>query len=768
MFSLVGFLYFPRWTQARQMNELPHIITDLGMILGAAAVTTFVFRKLKQPIVLGYLIAGLIVGPHFHLFPTITDNESVEVWAQIGVIILLFNLGLEFSFKKLVKVGGPAAIAAFTEVIVMLVVGYGIGVAFGWSRVDSIFLGGIMCISSTTIIIRAFDELGLKGKNFVSLVFGILVIQDLVAIVMLVLLPAVAVSMKLSGMSLLFPIAKLTFFLVLWFVSGIFFLPTVLRRMGKIMSDEMLLITALALCFLMVMLATRVGFSPALGAFIMGSILAETRVGGKIEHLTKPVKDLFGAVFFISVGMMIDLDVLPGYWRPILLISLAVMILQPLGAIAGALLSGQPLKTSVQAGMSLSQIGEFSFIIATLGLSLGVTGSFLYPIAVAVSGITTFTTPYMVRLSGPIYKWLERTLPARTLQMIQRHSTSAQAIKMASDWKIFIRSYLLQIVVYSVIIFSIIQVIIRYVAPIWQNNSNGYINIIITVLTLILLSPFLWALTIRSIKPAATARLWSNNVYKGPLLVLQAVRGLLGLVLVGILINSLLSFLMATTVLCGALLLMAFSYKRLQMIYEKIESRFFSNFHDRELQEQKRNGEHLAPWDAHITSFTLTPDFNGIGRTLLELKFREQFGVNIAMIRRGDFTIQVPDRRERIYPGDNLYVIGTDEQVDAFKKYLDANSSVKINYKSPEQEVSLQQVMIGTGWALHERTIKESQIRERTKGLIVGIERGDERILNPESNVKLLNGDKLWIVGNNKRIRLLVKRGMFNDNTPTP
>ncbi len=744
------------------MNELPHIITDLGLILGAAAVTTFVFRRLKQPIVLGYLIAGLLVGPHFHIFPTITDNESVEVWAQIGVIILLFNLGLEFSFKKLVKVGGPAAIAAFTEVIVMLIVGYGIGAAFGWSRVDSMFLGGIMCISSTTIIIRAFDELGLKGKNFVSLVFGILVIQDLVAIVMLVLLPAVAVSMKLSGMSLLFPIAKLTFFLVLWFVSGIFFLPTVLRRMGKVMSDEMLLITALALCFLMVMLATKVGFSPALGAFIMGSILAETRVGGKIEHLTKSVKDLFGAVFFISVGMMIDLDVLPQYWQPILFISLAVILLQPLGTILGALLSGQPLKTSVQAGMSLSQIGEFSFIIATLGLSLGVTGAFLYPIAVAVSAVTTFTTPYMVRLSGPVYRWLERTLPDRVLQLIQRHSTSAQAIKMASDWKVFIRSYLMQMVVYSVIIFSIIQVIIRYVEPIWHDQNNRYINVTITGITLVVLSPFLWALTIRSIKPQATARLWSNNTYKGPLLVLQAVRGLIGLLLVGLLINSLLSFYLALVVLCVALVLMGISYKRLQMIYEKIEGRFFSNFHDKEMQENKRNGSHLAPWDAHITSFTLTPDFNGIGKTLLELKFREQFGVNIAMIKRGDFTIQVPDRRERIYPGDGLYVIGTDEQVDAFKKYLDENSSVKINYKSPEQEVSLQQVTVGDGWDLHERTIKESQIRERTKGLIVGIERGEERILNPESNVKLLNGDKLWIVGNNKRIRLLVKRGMFN------
>jgi CPA2 family monovalent cation:H+ antiporter-2 len=377
------------------MTHLPHLITDLGLILAVAGITTLLFKKIKQPVVLGYIIAGLLVGPHVSLIPTVVDDEAIKTWSEIGVIFLLFSLGLEFSFKKLVKVGGSASITAVVEIVLMIAVGYGAGIFMGWSPMDSIFLGAILSMSSTTIIIRAFDELGVRTRKFAGLVFGILIVEDLVAILLLVLLSTLAVSQQFAGGELLMQLLKLAFFLILWFLAGIFFIPTFLKRTQKLMNDETMLIVSLALCLLMVVLAVAVGFSAALGAFIMGSILAETTQAERIEHLIKSVKDLFGAIFFVSVGMMIDPKVLIEYAGPVLIVTLLTITGKFLATAIGALLSGQSLKHSVQAGMSLAQIGEFSFIIASLGLSLKVTSAFLYPIAVAASAVTTFTTPFL-------------------------------------------------------------------------------------------------------------------------------------------------------------------------------------------------------------------------------------------------------------------------------------------------------------------------------------------------------------------------------------
>lgn len=742
------------------MIHLPQLITDLGLILGAAAVVTLIFRRLKQPIVLGYILAGLMVGPHFPLFPSITETASVEVWAEIGVIFLLFSLGLEFSFKKLVKVGGSASITAIIEVGVMLCLGYVTGMLLGWNTMDSIFLGGILSISSTTIILRAFEELGVKAKKFAGLVIGILVVQDLVAIVLLVLLSTVAVSRQFAGMEMLFSIAKLIFFLVLWFVTGIFFLPSILRKAKDFMTDEMLLVASIALCLLMVILATNVGFSPALGAFIMGSILAETTMGSKIEHLTTSVKNLFGAVFFVSVGMLIDPKMLLEYAGPIAIITVVTIVGQSMSNTIGALISGQPLKISVQAGMSLSQIGEFSFIIATLGLTLNVTSAFIYPIAVAVSAITTFTTPYMIKASGPVYTWLNAKLPKRLIDSIDRYSSSAQSIKSVSDWRLVIRTNLIQALIFTVIIIGIVLVMSRFVIPYWGNSYVA--EIAGPVVTLLIISPFLWALAIRKIQTEATNRLKKNQRYRGALFMLRAFRIALALFFVGFLINSLWSYHLAVLSLLGFILLMAMSYKRMQVVYDKIEKRFFSNLNDKEDSDVRDSGVHLVPWDAHITSFVISADFTGIGKTLMELRWREELGVNLAMIRRGPFTIHVPDRLEKIYPGDILYVIGTDEQVEAFKKHLELNSRMVINYSASEQEVSLQQLEITEGSELDGTSIKDSRIRERTKGLIVGIERKGERMLNPESNVALEAHDVLWIVGNTKRIKLLLKKGLVS------
>ena len=742
------------------MVHLPGLISDLGLILGAAAVVTLLFRRLKQPTVLGYILAGILVGPHFTIFPTIADNKSVEVWAEIGVIFLLFSLGLEFSFKKLMKVGGSASITAIVEVVFMLLVGYITGQALGWTTMDSVFLGGILSISSTTIIVRAFEELGVKAKKFAGLVVGILVVQDLVAILLLVLLSTLAVSRQFSGVEMLLSVGKLVFFLVLWFVTGIFFLPSLLRRARAFMTDEMLLVSAIALCLMMVVLATNVGFSPALGAFIMGSILAETTMGGKIEHLTLSVKNLFGAVFFVSVGMLIDPKVLLEYAGPIALISVITILGQSISNTAGALISGQPLKTSVQAGMSLSQIGEFSFIIATLGLTLNVTSNFLYPIAVAVSAITTFTTPYMIKASTPFYNWLSVKLPARFVQSIDRYSSSAGAIRSVSDWRLVLRANLVQAGIFSIVIIGVIMLMGRYTMA--GMPGAAWSGIAAPLITLLIISPLLWALAVRNVKAELTARLKKNGRYRGPLFMMRSLRIALAVFFIGFLINNMLSLQVALIALAAFVLLMLLTYKRLQAIYDRIERRFMSNLNDKEKVELRESGVHLVPWDAHISSFTLSAGFTGIGKTLMELQLRETIGVNIAMIKRGTFTIQVPDRFEKIYPGDVLYVIGTDEQLEAFKKHMEQSSTVAVNYDSPEREVSLQQVEIAEGSELDGVSIKESAIRERTKGLIVGIERNGERILNPDSSVVLLAHDLLWIVGNQKRIKLLLKKGQLS------
>lgn len=740
------------------MTNLPPLISDLALVMGAAAVVTLVFKRLKQPLVLGYILAGVMVGPNFPLFPSVADKEAVEVWAQIGVIVLLFCLGLEFSFKRLLKVGGAASITAITQVVVMLLAGIGTGKLLGWSTIDSVFLGTMVSISSTTIIIRAFEELGLKEKKFVGLVFGVLVVQDLVAIVMLVLLPTLAISTGLSGKSLMFPIGKLIFFLVLWFVSGIFFLPTILRRAGKFMNNEMLLISSLALCFLMVVVATGAGFSPALGAFIMGSILAETPLVTKIEHLTMSIKEMFGAVFFVSVGMMIDLAVIPQYWQSILLIALVVLVFQPLSAISGALLSRQPLKISVQAGMSLSQIGEFSFIIATMGLALGLTSSSLYPIAVVVSALTTFTTPYMMRLSGPVFGMLNARLPGNWISAIDKYSREGQREKSTSDWNKYIGYYLLQIVLHAIIVVGIVLVIVRVVMPALGHAAESpLMRFLAAVVTILLVSPFLWAMSIRKILPATAVRLWEIRYYRGPMIVLQIVRLVVTMVIMGFIVHNIVSYVWAVALLLLTIVALLFNYRRLQRVHAWVERRFVSNLNEKEHLDKKESGAHLTPWDAHITNFVVSPDYRGVGMPLEELKWRENFGVNVAMIKRGAFVIQAPDRQERIYPEDMLYVIGTDDQVGAFKKYLSDSSPARSRQVMPEDEIVLRRIEVAEGSYVVGKTIKESAIRERTKGLIVGIERDGERLLNPESSVTLQANDLLWMVGNTRRLMVFEK-----------
>lgn len=736
------------------MIHLPVLIADLGLILAAAGVITLLFKKIKQPLVLGYILAGLLVGPHIKIIPTVSDYKSITIWGEIGVIFLLFSLGLEFSFKKLVKVGGSSSITAIVKVLFIILGGYLIGIAMGWNNMDSIFLGGIISISSTMITIKAFEELGIKHKKFAGLVFGVLIVEDLVAILLLVLFSTMAVSQQSAGPEMIKSILKLSFFLVLWFLGGIFLIPTFLKATKKLMNDETMLVVSLALCLVMVLLADKAGFSPALGAFIMGSILAETTQAERIEHLTKSVKDLFAAVFFVSVGMLINPSVLIAHALPIFLITLVIIFGKILFTTLGALLAGQPLKTAVQAGMSLAQIGEFSFIIATLGVSLKVTSEFLYPIAVAAAAITTFTTPYLIKLSEPLYNFLSNTLPRRWIDGIERYSSSTQGITTMSDWRILLRSYIFNTIIHAVIIISIILLAARFLNP-FIVNQLGIIGInattISVIISFILMSPFLWALSIRRIQKTAYSHLWLNKKYtRGPLIAIEIFRILLGIFFVGFLMYEFFdTWVAAVIALVLVVMVMVIFSRKLQSFYNKLETRFILNLNARE-----NRTPNILPWDTHLTEITVAPESELVGKTLVDLKIREQFGVNIAMIERGKINISTPNRDERLYPYDKLLIIGTDDQLANIKPLFEGIIDETL-VSIPMQDMSLQKIVVNSKSSVFGQTIRNSGIREQTQGLVVGIERNGERILNPDSNLVFENGDIVWIVGNNKKIELL-------------
>ena len=737
---------------AEASTHLEPLITDLGLILMTAGIAVLLFKKLKQPLVLGYLIAGFLAGNNFDFFPTIRDTKSVEVWAEIGIIFLLFSLGLEFSFKKLIKVGGTASITAITQISFMIFLGYFVGQLLDWSKMDSLFLGVILSISSTTIILKSFDELGIKVQRFVGNVIGALIVQDIIAILLMVLLSTIAVSENFSGGELIQSILKLVFFLVLWFLSGIFIIPTVLKKAKHLLTDEMLLIISIALCLLMVILAANVGFSPALGAFIMGSIIAETTQAEHIEHLVKPVKDLFGAVFFVSVGMLIDTHTLVEHAIPVLILSLVTIFGQSISSTIGCLLSGQPLKESVQTGMSLSQIGEFSFIIATLGITLQVTSSFLYPIVVAVSAMTTFSTPYMIKFSGPFSDFLSRKLPRKWLKRIERYSASTQAIKTVNNWKTVINAYLTQVVIHSIIIVAVILLSSRFILPLVKEYPFG--AAIGALITLAFLAPFLWALSLRRVAVAEVSILLEERKSRGPMAMLFLFRILIAIVYIGFLLNIFFSPKTALVAFVVAIILYFLFQKRLNHQYHKIENHFLSNLNDREISKAKRSRSDLSPWDGHMAVFDIAAESNIAGETLKKLQLREQLGINIASIKRGEITIHIPDANERIFPGDEVFVIGNDAQVQEFKKYLDQHE-IEATPEIREPDIVLRQIELKN----HEfigKSIKESKLREKTKGLVVGIEKRGQRFMNPESNILLEKDDILWIVGDKKLLADLV------------
>ena len=736
------------------MSELSPFLFDLTLILVAAGIFSLLFKWLKQPAVLSYIIAGIVLS--FYISKKDPEYEQLVNWAEVGIIFLLFGLGLEFSFKKLMKVGRTAIITALFIVFSMINLGYFTGLLFGWSPMSSLFLGAMICMSSTMIIIKIFEDFNLTTKNFAGIVFGILIIEDLVAVLLMVLLSTIAVSQEVEGMEMLYSFFKLVGFLVFWFLLGTYLIPTILRRMRRFLNDETMLIVAAAFCTGMVYLATHAGFSAALGAFVMGSILAETIDSERIEKLIHPIKDFFGAIFFVSVGMMVQITSLGEYIVPILIISLVVIVGQTLSATGGVLLSGQNLKTAVFSGFSLSQIGEFSYIIAALGLSLGVIESSLYQIIIASSVLTIFVSPYIMRLANPAYNFLEKSLP-QTWQDFLNKNSSAHPVNEQSLWKKLLKEMARMVLIYFILCLLIVYFALLYGAPFVQEYIPGIKgNIIVAVVVISLLAPFMRAIIIKKDRSDEFRQLWTDNKNnRGPLIFTILIRVLLCAVLIMFVLFYLFHthFVLAFTLAISILMLfVASSHLKARSI--SIEKRFKENFHEKEKYHESKAPltkgfvNHVLERDMHLADFAILPRYLIAGKTLDELKFRQFFGMNIVTIVRGDIRINIPKGSERIYPGDHIVLLGTDSQMEIFQKRLEEG---RLRYENKEEkpspEVQMKQIQIGPESHLIGKTIRTSGIHEKNHCLLIGIERDNTSMQNPDLDLVLEEDDILWLIG---------------------
>lgn len=740
------------------MSHLPELITDLSIILVAAGIISIIFKKLRQPLLLGYILVGFLVGPNFELFPTVTETTNIKVWSEIGVIFLLFSLGLEFSFKKLIKQGAGISVTALLKIALTMALGYLAGQLMGWGTMDSIFLGGLLSISSTTIAIKSFEDLGVKGQRFTGMVVGILIIEDLVAILLLVMLSTIAISQEVAGMQMVFSILKLVFFLIMCFVIGIFIIPSFFKWTKKWMNDETLLIFSLGLCLIMVYTSTAIGFSPELGAFVMGSILAETVFAEKIEHLIKHVKNLFGAIFFVSVGMLINPLVIWENITPVIVISMLTIFGKFIISSVSATVAGQPLKSSVQIGASLAQIGEFSFIIAALGLSLKVTSDFLYPIAVAVSAISALAAPYMIKSSEGIFIGISKLFPKRVIKAMDRYSMAFQAIKSESKWRKLRNSYIRHIVILSAIILSVMFIAKKFVVPILISYlGNGFWGRFISeLLPFVVVIPFIWALAFRNVNIALGREIWDDKRYRALLVLYRLVRIALALFYMSLWISRSFSYTIAMGIVIFSVIIIGLFSRRIQGLYTWIETKFMLNYYEKDkLMNTNENltREQLSPWDAHMADFIVPQEWEYNGKSLLELQLRERFGINIAVIQRGSKLITAPKRNEVLYPFDKIYIIGTDKQVEKFSKFLITNSSGAEGVLP--NEITLNRLQLDMDCKLIGVSIRDSGVREKSDALIVGIERNGRRILNPDSGTTFELDDVVWIVGNKKHIETL-------------
>lgn len=722
------------------------LITDLAYIMMLGAAVTLLFKWIKQPVVLGYIVAGFLASPNFEPLPSLANAENIDFWAEIGIVVLLFTLGLEFSFKKLMSCGGSAVITAMVVIFGMMFTGFSIGHVLGFSHMNSIFLGGMISMQSTTIILKALSDLGLRHRKSSAQVFGVLIVEDLFAVLLMVVLSALAVKGSLEGSELLFSVAKLVFFLVIWFLVGTYVLPSLLNMVRRYLNDETLLVLSMGLCLGMAVFSVFCGFSLALGAFVMGSILAGTSYAERIEHVVGPVKNLFGAVFFISVGMMVNPSVIVDYWRPILLLSAVVVAGGILFGTSGMLLTGQTLKTAIQSGFTLTQIGEFSFIIATLGTTLGVLDPTIYPIIVAVSVITTFTTPYFIRLADPAYNFVEAHLPKRWSFLIDRYSKSAaNESESRRLWQAVLKRYALRILLYGVVLIAIALIARLYLHPLLGRYVPGmWGRVVCCVITLGAMSPFLLALTFPASKKSERELLVKySSRNEVPLVVMTLVRLLICMLFVIYVIGS--HFGVSAGIVLGmAVFVLAFLFvsRNVRHRLARIETRFLDNLNERELRRTGSKNNLVS--DMHVAYGTVGYDFPYVGDRLSISNVGRKFGVNIASIQRGGALIPVPGGDERLFPGDVVGVIGTEENIARFMAQLEQGAEESRQAGSAE-DVKLIPVTLSPHSPLPGRTLRQADLRNARHAMVVALQReGDFVALNPAETFR--EGDVVWMM----------------------
>lgn len=721
--------------------HLAPLIRDLAVVLGVAGLVTLIFKKIRQPVVLGYIIAGIIVGPNTPPFPLVTDIPNIRIWADLGVIFLMFSLGLEFSFRKLAKVGLTAGFTAPFEMAAMWCLGFFVGQALGWPRMDGIFLGAMLSISSTTIIFKALDELKLKTRRFAENIFAVLIVEDLIAILLLVALSTFVMQKAVSGITVLAAAGKLVLVVAGWFITGYFLVPRFIRYVGRIGGNEMLTIVSIGLCLALVVFAAHFQYSVALGAFIMGSILSESTESHRIEDIMNPLRDLFAAIFFVSVGMLIDLNLVRDHVADVALISAVLIIGKVTATTIGSLIAGQTLRTSVQVGFGLAQIGEFSFIIAGLGLTLGVISEYLYSLGVAVSLITAFTTPYLIRASHKFAVGLEGRLPFRVKDGLNRYAALVQAkradVTQRNDFRQSTFRWILNGLIVSVVFVLVAELFLPFLRT--HISRALWVRVIGWASAALASAPFIWAMY-------STFR---HFEMRGVLLLSR----FLCVVWVAALSAEFFpaKYIVLVT-LSGAAVLFLIFYRRLETSYQWFEKHFLSTF---EASEKSRRPtdmlRHLAPWDAHLVRIKVHPNSELAAKRLSETELRSKHGLNIVAIQRGLKTIVAPKPSEMVFPKDELLVLGTDEQIESCRPLIEKPPGLEDRFQSI-LGYEMRQVWVTDGSPLLGRTIRDSGIRETFNSMVVGIERNDRRMINPESDLKLMPGDLLWIVGEKSQL----------------
>ena len=751
------------------MAELPTMIRDLALMLMMAGVVTLVFKKLKQPLVLGYIVAGFLVSPHMPYTASVVDMSNIHLWADIGVMFLLFSLGLDFSFKKILKMGASPIISVVCIIFAMSILGVIVGHSFGWSKMNCIFLGGMLAMSSTTIIYKAFDDLGLRQQQFAGLVMSVLILEDILAIVMMVMLSAIASGSNPDGGQMLDAIVKIGFFLILWLVVGIFAVPLFLRRVRKLINSEVLLIVSLGLCCAMAVISTGVGFSSAFGAFIMGSILAETIEAERIEKLVESVKNLFGAVFFVSVGMLVDPQILLDYALPIFTLVMTIIVGQAIFGSLSFLLGGESLKSAMRCGFSMAQIGEFSFIIASLGLSLGVIGDFLYPVVVAVSVITTFLTPYMIRFATPAYNALEKRLPTRVIKSLNHLSMSHPDSNEKSQWKSLLTQMTTNTVVYSILSVAVITVMFTFLLPFTRRLLPGwelhwYANAITGVITVLCISPFLRAMVMKKNHSEEFKALWrESNSNRLPLIFTILVRVGIAVAFIFYICNYLSRFTPAIMITLGlvviVIIIMSRGIKRRSILLERL---FINNLRSRDIEAQVRGKKKplyegkLLDRDIHIADFDVPFNSKWMGHTLRQLSLGRKYGIHISSILRGGFRLNIPDGNYIIYPGDRLQAIGSDDQLTKFRNAIESEVLGE-DLELEKREMKLRQMIIAADSPFVGKTLEESGIRRLYNCMVVGLEEGKENLSPVSPTRQFEEGDILWVVGEQEDLDVLAR-----------